>query len=80
MRDPLLCFSLAAQAEKRFALEIEQLLLAHRCRVGAVSTRQDPRQLAADHRVVIADAAGAPRQMNAELECRQQTLAADSYR
>ena len=41
---------------------------------------EDVRQRAADDRVVIADAAGAPREVDAELERRQHAVAADRNR
>ena len=41
---------------------------------GAIAAGEDPRQLAADERVVIADAAGAPREVDAELQRRQHAL------
>src|SRR3954462_8557889 len=50
VRDSLLCLSFATEAEKRFALEIEQLLLGQRRRGGRVTAGENPRQFSADQR------------------------------
>src|SRR5690242_18307 len=71
---------LADEAEERFALEIEQLLLGHRRRMRQRSARHDRRQLPADERVVIADAARSPREVNPELQRREDAVAADGDR
>src|SRR5688500_13115985 len=68
-------FAFAAQAQDRLALEIEKLLRGHRGGVRAVAAREDPGELPADRRVVIADAPGAPRQVGAELQSGKAALA-----
>ena len=68
MLNPLLRLALGDEAEKRLALEVEQPLLGDRRRMRDISSRHDRGQLAADQRIVIADAPGAPREMHAELE------------
>ena len=59
-------FALAAQADKRLAFEIQQMLLAHRRRVRQGAAGENAGQLSSDERVVVADAPGAPRQVHAE--------------
>src|SRR5436190_7072044 len=52
--------ALAAQLQKRFALQIQQILLADGRLMRERSARQNRRERAADERVVVADAPGAP--------------------
>ena len=68
MRDAFERLRLTAEAEERFALEIEQVLLADVSRVRHVAAGHDVRQRAADARVVFTDTSGARGQMNADVE------------
>src|SRR5947207_2372640 len=61
-------FALAAQLQKRLTLQIQQILLAHGGLMGERSARENRRERASDQRVVVADASGAPRQMNTQLQ------------
>src|SRR5687768_3240817 len=74
--DPLLRLALRHQAQERLSLQIEQLLLRDGRRMWERSSRHDRRQLATDEGIVIADACGAPRQVDAELERRAHAVAA----
>src|SRR5688500_5994138 len=76
--NPLHRLSLAAEAEERLALEVEHLLFRQRRRMREVAAGEDPRQLAADHRVVIADPPRAPGEVHAELQRREHAFAADA--
>ena len=78
--DPLERLALAEQAQKRLALEIEQVLLAHRRRVRQVAAGEDVGELAADERIVIRSPAGAPREVNAKLQRRAERRATDRNR
>src|SRR5262245_45109407 len=71
---------LGAQREERLALEVEEVLFADERGAGERSAGEDVRQLPADERVVIADPAGAVREMDAELEERFERRAADRNR
>src|SRR5262245_12446961 len=71
VRDALQGLALAAEAEERFTLQVEHLLLVERRRVREVAAGEDPGELASDRGVVIADAAGAPREVDAELQRRE---------
>src|SRR6187200_3123079 len=57
--NPLLPLALRDETEKRLALQIEQSLLGHRRWMRHIASRHDRRQLAADERIVIADAPAA---------------------
>src|ERR1051326_674080 len=70
-------FPLAAQFQKRFALEVEQVLFADRRLVRERTSREDVRERPADDLIVIGNAPGAPREVDAELEGRTQRFAAD---
>ena len=61
-------FALAGELEKGLALEIEHLLFAQSGAMRDVAARQDAREVAANRRVVIADASGSMRQVDAERE------------
>jgi len=63
--DAFLSLPFGNEAEKSFALEIQQVLFADRRRVGQRAAGHDGRELSADERIVIADATGAPREMDA---------------
>src|SRR5687768_8756172 len=65
---PLERLPLGHKAQKRHPLEIEQMLFAHGRRVRKVPARHDPGQRAADQGIVVADAAGAPGEMDAKLQ------------
>src|SRR5439155_400051 len=52
--NPLERLALAAQLQKRFALEVEQVLLAHRRLVRKGAAGQDRREGAADDGIVVA--------------------------
>src|SRR5678815_2319921 len=80
MRDAVEGLSLTAQTQESLAFEIQQLLFAERGRILHVAAGEDPRELAADQRVVIADAAGARGEVDAELERGENVLAADADR
>src|SRR2546429_3845335 len=75
--NPLERFRLAAQLQKRLSLEVEQILLAYRRLMRQRAAGQDRRERSADQRVVIADAPGAPGEVDAELERGQHSFAAD---
>ena len=77
MLNPLERLSFAAQLQKRLALEVQQILLADRRLMRQRAAGEDVGERASDDGVVIADAAGAPREMDAELERGQDALAAD---
>src|SRR5204862_6465940 len=70
----------AAQLQERLALEVEQVLLADGRLVRQRTACEDVGERAPDHRVVIADPAGAPGEVDAELQRRKHTLAADGNR
>src|SRR5262245_32781905 len=72
--------ALAAQFQERLALEIEQMLLADGRLMGQRAAGEHVRQRASDERVVIADSATAPGQMDAELERGEQAVAAHGNR
>src|SRR6516162_9893304 len=78
--DALKGLSLAAELEERLALEIQQLLLADGGLVRERSAGETPRQRPADQRVVIADAARAPRQVDTQFQRGQKAVAADRNR
>src|SRR5471032_1791577 len=78
--NPLERLALAAELQKRLALEIEQVLFRDGRLMRQRSARQNPRERPADERVVIADASGTPGQMDAELERGLQAVAADRNR
>src|SRR5688500_10873229 len=66
--DALLCLPLAEETQECLALEIQQLLLGDDRRMRQRASSHDGGQLPADQRVVIADAPGAPRQVNAKFQ------------
>src|SRR3954468_13907338 len=72
--------SLAAQFQERFALQIEEVLFADRRLMRQRAAGEDVGERAADDRVVIADPSGAPGEMDAELQRREQRFAADRNR
>src|SRR5262249_2053017 len=77
MRDALLRLTLPAQAQERLALQIQELLFGQRPWRAHIAARQHPRKFPPDERVVVAQPAGAPAEVDAELERRQQAFAAD---
>src|SRR6186997_115128 len=66
LRNPAQRLRLAAQTQKCFAFQVQQVLFADRRRVREVAAGHDPGELAADQRVVIGGAAGAVGEMDAE--------------
>src|SRR5256885_7622863 len=78
--DALQRLPLAAQLQERFALEVEQVLLGDGRLVRQRAAGDHVRERASDDRVVIADAAGAPREVDAELQRGEHALAADGNR
>src|SRR5215207_7656100 len=80
MGDPFLRFSLAAQAEEGLALQIQQVLLALGGRRRSIQTGQNPGELAADQRIVLADPSSAPGEVDAELQRREGVRAANRDR
>src|SRR5258708_3983380 len=72
--------ALAAEFQKRFALQIEEIRFADRRLMRQRPAREDIRQRAADEGVVIGDATGAPGEMHAEVERGADGLAADRNR
>ena len=77
VRDAFLRLPFTAQAEERFALEIQQLLFGQRGRRRDVPAGKDPRQLSSDQRVVVGDAARAPGEMDAELQRGERRRSSD---
>src|SRR5918993_1321377 len=77
---PFLGLPLADQTHEGFAFEVEQMLFADSGRMRHVATSHDRRQLASDECVVIADAPGPPREMDAQLQGREDRIAADGDR
>src|SRR5438093_270075 len=69
--------ALPAQLQKRFALEIEQIQFADRRLVRQRAAGNHVCERAADRRVVIADASGAPGEMHAKLQRGEHAVAAD---
>src|SRR5436190_8975320 len=69
--------ALSAELQKCLALEVEQILFGHGRLMRQRPARQNPRKRAAQQGIVIADAAGAPREMHAQLQRRLQIVAAD---
>src|SRR5215472_1552473 len=63
--------ALAAQLQERFALEVQQVRLVDRRLVGQCPAGDDVGERTADDRVVVADTASAPREMDPELERRE---------
>src|SRR5215831_7076613 len=78
--DPFERLSLAAEPEESLALEIQQLLFVDGGLVWERSAGENPRQRPADDRVVVADAAGAPREVHAELQRGEKAVASDRNR
>ena len=67
MSNPFERLALAAETQKGFTFEIEQCCSVI-VRAASVAARKNPRQLAADERVVIADAARASGEVHAQLQ------------
>src|SRR6516165_4158506 len=78
MRDALEGLALTAQAQKRLALEIQHLLFRERRRMREIAAGEDPRELSADERVVVADSPGAPGEVNAKLQRGEHPFATDA--
>src|SRR4051812_2428218 len=76
-RDPVLGFLLAAQAEKRFAFQVQQRIFGDRRSMRHVSSGQHPCELSADEGVMVADAARAMREVDAKRERRKLIWSAD---
>src|SRR3954463_14536309 len=70
-RDPVLRFLFAAQAEKRFAFQVQQRILGDCRAMRHVSSGHYPCELAADQGVMVTDAARAMREVNAKREGRK---------
>src|SRR3954452_3936435 len=68
VRDAVLRLALAAQAQEGLTLQIQQLRLGHHTEIRQASPGENRRERAADERVVIADAARPPGQIDTELE------------
>src|SRR5262245_48895203 len=66
--NPLECFPLTAQLQERLAFQIEQVLFRHGRAMRQRSAGEHLCQRLPDDGVVVADAAGTPCKMNAELE------------
>src|SRR6476620_2603249 len=75
--DALLGLPLANQAQESFAFQVEQVLRAKPRRVRNPASSHDHGQRASDQGVVVADAPGPPREVNAELERRQHRVTPD---
>src|SRR4051812_3441819 len=68
MRDPLLSFALAAQTQKRLALQIKQVLFGNKTLMIQISATQDFRQFYADYFVVVRDVAAALHHMQTQFQ------------
>src|SRR5688572_26425870 len=68
--------ALAHEAEERLALEIKQLLFGDRRRMRQHSSSHDGGERPADLRVVVANPAGPPRKVDAQLQRGQHRVAA----
>src|SRR5688572_24036470 len=77
MRHPLLRLPLGDEAQKGFAFEVQQVLLGNRGCMRQRAAGHDRGQLPSDDGIVIADTPRAMRQMDAELERRGNSVAAD---
>src|SRR5208282_2300911 len=75
VRDALLRFALAAQADERFALKIENVLLGDVLRRGDSAARQNIRQLSRDHAIVFGRVLAADHHVNRQLRRREEILA-----
>src|SRR5689334_2224764 len=75
--NPLQCLSLPAELQKRLTLEVEDVVLTDGGCLRQRTAGENERQCATHNRVVFADAAGPPGEMNAELECGVCALAAN---
>src|SRR5580765_2818719 len=78
MRDSFLRFSFAAQAERRLAFEMEQLLFRDGRRVRQIAAGENPREFPANERVVLADPASTPRELNPEFQSGKYTSPSDA--
>jgi hypothetical protein len=78
--DPFLGLALGEQAQKRLALEVEQVLFRHHRRMRELSACHHRGQLSPDQPVVVADAAGLPCEVNAQLQRGRHGLPANGNR
>src|SRR5689334_12485450 len=78
-RNPRLCFRLAAQTEKGFSFESQQVVFCRMRGVGEVAARENPCEFPANQRVVIADAGRAMREVNTQSQHSKEVSAADRY-
>src|ERR1044072_6121732 len=63
-------FGLAAQAQERLSLQVQQVLLRYRLLAAETSAAQYRRQLLSYHRIVFRDVARLARQVDADLHQR----------
>src|SRR5437773_6341962 len=75
--DALQCLALSAELEKSLALEVEEVLLAYHRLMRQRASREHTCERPADYGVVIGDAAGPPREMDAKLQRGLQAVASD---
>ena len=68
MLNPLERLSFAAQLQKRLPLQIEQVLFADGRLMGQCAACENVGERSSDDGIVIADAAGAPREVDTQLE------------
>src|SRR5207244_7691 len=78
--NPFERFSLAAELEERFAFEVEQILLANRCRVRQGAAGHHECEGSADDRIMIADPAGPPGEVDSKLQRSEHSVAANRDR
>ena len=71
--------TLAAQTEERFPLQIQQISFADKRLVRQRASCENAGEGATDHRIVIRDAPGTPREMHPKLERGRDAVAAHSY-
>src|SRR5207344_1101460 len=77
--NPLERLPFAAQLQKRLPLQIEQVLFADGRLMGQRAASENIGERASDDGVVIADAAGAPREVDTQLERGPEALATYQY-
>src|SRR5580704_11851136 len=78
MRDALLRFAFAAEADKGFALEVEEILFADILRGGERASGKNVGEFAGDVSVIFADIFAAKHHVNGELGGGEKTFAEDA--
>ena len=77
MTDPLECSRFAAQTEKGLSFKVEKVLFTDCRRVRNSASGKYSCQLSSDQRVVVADVAATPRDVDPEFETSTHSVTAD---